>query len=265
MDLNRQKIILGLSVAVAIETGIGSGTVSLTNAIPADWIPIVKTWMNLLAFIGSTIVSTLTGMSIASAPTPPKGAVLLALIIGGSFLACDRAEAQNKLTGNLIRDIGNATVVSPLRANDPFGDLMSQIEKVKAEQIEGIVAALKEADADAGTVINTATNDVKDPIAHACYPAQIKFLQSLPVSQPIASPAPFNLIVLFQRKRDFVAQVKAGIPAYLKLGCSALLGDEVQTFVQTTALVGIKLLPAAATAMFPPLAPVTLPAMTLLP
>lgn len=185
--------------------------------------------------------------------------LLLSTLDGGS------ASAQQKLTGNLAKDIAASRAVSPLSPADPFGDLMAQIEKIKAETIDGLVAALNEADADAGTVVNAATGDVKDPISHACYPAQIKFLKSLPAYQPIQSPAPFNVIVLFQRKRDFVAQIKAGIPAYLKLGCVPLFGDEIATAVQTLAMVGVKIAPAAATAMFPALAPVSLPAMLLTP
>ena len=264
MELNRQKIILGLSIAVAIETGISSGTVSLTNVFPAHIIPYVVGWCGLLGFIGSTIIASLTGSSIMATPTPKTVATLALGAFIALFLMGGRADAQGRLTGDIAKDFG-PKAVSPLMSGDPFNDLMAQIEKVKADQIDGIVSALKEADADAGQVINTATGDVKDPISHACYPAQIKFLQSLPVSQPITSPAPYNLIVLFQRKRDFVAQIKAGIPPYLKLGCSALLGDEIHVFVQTAALVGIKIVPAAATAMFPALAPVTLPAMVALP
>ena len=37
-------------------------------------------------------------------------------------------------------------------------------------------------------------------------------------------------VQLFQKKRDFVAQIQAGIPVYLKLGCAPLLGDEAAIF-----------------------------------
>jgi len=50
----------------------------------------------------------------------------------------------------------------------------------------------------------------RDPISHACYPAQIKFLQSLPQVQVIKAKVPFNAIVLFQRERDLVTQLPAG-------------------------------------------------------
>lgn len=152
-----------------------------------------------------------------------------------------------------------ATTVDPVQA------LINKLTSANAQVVQNTITALQHADADAATVVNTATGDVKDPISHACYPAQIKFLQSLPAAVSISDPAPYNLIVLFQLKRDFVAQIKAGIPPYLAVGCSALLGDEVQTFIKTLALVGITvsaaavnpLLPAAALApTLPVIAPV---------
>ena len=148
-------------------------------------------------------------------------------------------------------------------ATDSLAKLMAQVSAVQADAVAKAVAALQEADTDAGTVVNATTGEVRDPISHACYPAQIKLLQSLPVVQPINAAPPFDLIVLFQRKRDFVAQIKAGVPAYLVVGCAGLLGDEVQTFIQTVGLVGIKIAAPALAGIFPPLAPIALPALAL--
>lgn len=182
-------------------------------------------------------------------------------------LAAAPASAQlKKPTGNLGNDLGitNQKPVTILAPADAIADLSAKIEAVKADTITSLVSALNEADADAGALTNKDDPaSFRDPISHACYPAQIKFLQSIPAAQPITSPAPFNLIVLFQRKRDFVAQVKAGLPVYLKIGCAPLLGDEISIFVQTMALVGVKVGAAGLTAAFPALAPVTLPALTI--
>lgn len=51
------KYIMWLGIAVGIEQAIGHGTVSLTNIIPADWSPYVTSWCNLLAFIGTSIMT----------------------------------------------------------------------------------------------------------------------------------------------------------------------------------------------------------------
>lgn len=263
MELSRQKIILGISIAVALETGIGSGTVSLTNAVSPSWIPTIQAWMNILAFFGSTIVTMLAGASVMSSPSQAtldamkKAGVVILAVTFASMWFNTSASAQLRLPSK-------PTVVQQ-NPFDPIGDLSAKIEAVKADTVTKLVAALMEADADAGTVINATTGDVKDPISHACYPAQIKFLQSLPSAQPIQSPAPFNLIVLFQRKRDFVAQVQAGLPSYLKLGCSAMLGDEISIFVKTLAMAGVKVGLAGMTGLFPVAAPLTLPALSILP
>ena len=150
-----------------------------------------------------------------------------------------------------------------------------RLEKVKAENIAAVIADIQAADGDAGTIVvpaNATANppldaEVRDPIAHACYPALIKFLQSTPTSQPASG----KLVgfQLFQRKRDFVAQLKAGLPTYLKLGCAPLLGDEINTLIQTMAMIGVKIAPAGIAAICPPCAlaaaPIALPALTLTP
>jgi hypothetical protein len=51
-----------ISLLVAIEMAIGHGTVSLTNAIPEAWVPRVQAWCNILAFVGSSIVTALSRM-----------------------------------------------------------------------------------------------------------------------------------------------------------------------------------------------------------
>ena len=51
------KYIMWLGIAVGIEQAIGHGTVSLTNIIPLAWAPYVTSWCNLLAFIGTSIMT----------------------------------------------------------------------------------------------------------------------------------------------------------------------------------------------------------------
>jgi len=57
------KWVMWLGVAVTVEQAIGHGTISLTNAIPATWIPIVTTWSNLLAFCGTAVMTALSAYS----------------------------------------------------------------------------------------------------------------------------------------------------------------------------------------------------------
>jgi len=65
------RITFFLAVAVAIEQAIGGGSLSLTNAIPAAWIPTVQAWCNLLGFSGTTIIAVLSGMHAWSPPPAP--------------------------------------------------------------------------------------------------------------------------------------------------------------------------------------------------
>lgn len=149
-------------------------------------------------------------------------------------------------------------------STDPLQQAMDALSAKNAEIISNVIAAINEADADAAALTNASDpTSFRDPIAHACYPAQVKFLQSLPQLQAIKATVPYNLIVLFQRKRDLVAQIKAGLPPYLKVGCAALLGDEAQIFAQTLGLAGVTVAAGALTGIFPAVAPLALPALAL--
>ena len=213
-------------------------------------------------------------------PKPPgpnisSAAVIAIALALASFCAMLPAHAQPKLPIPLPKPKPAAVAPAPARSNDPLAQFMDQLEKVKAENIAAVIADIQAADADAGTIVvpaNPTANppldaEVRDPIAHACYPALIKFLQSTPTFQPASG----KLVgfQLFQRKRDFVAQLKAGLPTYLKLGCAPLLGDEINTLIQTMAMIGVKIAPAGIAAICPPCAvaaaPIALPALTLTP
>lgn len=216
--------------------------------------------------------------AVKTANAAPPGAAVngLMLLIGAGLLLAmisGSAHAQvvkKPLTGNIAKDFNFPAPASPFVAAAPaapadlLGDLMGQIEKIKADTVANVIADINAADADAASLTNPADPaSFKDPISHACYPAAVKFLQSLPTST--APTGTFVGVQLFQKKRDFLAQLQAGLPVYLKLGCAPLLGDEVQSFVKLMAMVGVKVLPVAATALMPALAPITLPALALTP
>jgi hypothetical protein len=70
------RFVIGLVVTLAI--GISQGAVSLTHAIPAEFIPGVTAWFGIIAFVGSAAQTGLSavGMSnsnrIASAASVPE-------------------------------------------------------------------------------------------------------------------------------------------------------------------------------------------------
>lgn len=55
--------------AVTAASAIAGGTVHLTNAIPADWIPAVTAWSSIIAMFGGAY---LTLLSQSSAPPSAK-------------------------------------------------------------------------------------------------------------------------------------------------------------------------------------------------
>jgi hypothetical protein len=251
--LSRLDVISVLGFLIAIETQITNGSMSFAHTLPEAWIPIVKEWAANLASAGGLLVGVIrmTGNSTSAASVVAK--VLLAAFVLSLFLAVGSAQA--------------APVPKSRPAAAPV-DLLTKmaddIAKLKATVVAGVIGGLNEADADAANLTNP--NDptsFHDPISHACYPAQIKFLQSLPSAAAIKTPAPYNVFPLFQRKRDFVLQLQAGIPTYLKMGCAPMLGDEKTIFIKTLAMLGVTVGAGVLTGIFPAAAPLTLPALSL--
>lgn len=52
-----------LGIAVTVEQAIGTGVIKLTNMIPVDYIPAVISWNQALAFVGTTIMTTMAAYS----------------------------------------------------------------------------------------------------------------------------------------------------------------------------------------------------------
>jgi hypothetical protein len=119
------KYIMWLGLLVTIEQAIGHGTVSLTNVIPVAWAPYVTSWCNLLAFIGTLVMTyqasvsgPQTGPLIGSLPTPSNVVsidankavklLLIAFLPLAVLASGGKAEAAQlkplQLTGNIDAD-----------------------------------------------------------------------------------------------------------------------------------------------------------------
>src|ERR1700704_1008112 len=69
---------------VTVASAIAGGTVHLTNAIPADWIPVVTAWSSIIGTSGGLYLAMLSQSGTApSVPTKPPA---IALLIGGTLL-----------------------------------------------------------------------------------------------------------------------------------------------------------------------------------
>ena len=57
-----QKATLWLGIFVSIAQLIGVGTIVLTDAIPAPYIPLVKSWSLIVSTIGTVVLTALHGL-----------------------------------------------------------------------------------------------------------------------------------------------------------------------------------------------------------
>jgi hypothetical protein len=60
----KYRFLIGLIVTFAI--GVTQGAVQLTNAIPAEWIKPAVAWCGIVAFLGSSITTAISGFGMSN-------------------------------------------------------------------------------------------------------------------------------------------------------------------------------------------------------
>lgn len=120
---------------------------------------------------------------------------------------------------------GNTLPVVPgATPTDPLASVSQAVQQIGTFTVADLTAA------DADAVLHN------DAIAHACYPALIKFVQSSPLSA--TNTTVVGAFTAFQAARDVTNTVQSfQVPDYLKLGCAPLVMD-VQNFIVRLAAIG---------------------------
>jgi hypothetical protein len=234
------KIGFLLGILVTIEIAVSSGTLSLTHAVPATWIPAVTAWSGILAFIGSTLLTFLHGYSsgdvgpLVAPPRvdinalqkqaaqgvlaqPPKLTIVVLLAAGLVLALVASASAQaprRPPTGNPIVDIGNA-----------IKGEQQQAAATRAESTEDLVAKLGKLalpDFEFALAMSKATNNV---VSTPCWQAWVDLLTAQqkpllgPDGQPLAEPDP-HLATSVEKISELLGALRPD--STLSTGCAAL-------------------------------------------
>jgi hypothetical protein len=250
------KIGFILGILVTIEIAVSSGTLSLTHAVPAAWIPTVTAWSGILVFAGSTVLTFLHGYSsgevgpLVSPPPdtnalqkptaegvtrdalaqPPRLSIVILLAAGLALSFAAAASAQTprpKPTGNPIVDIGNAIKGEQQQAaaarNESTEDLVAKLGKLALPDFEFALAMSK------------ATNNV---VSTPCWQAWVALLsaQQKPLvgtdGQPLTEPDP-HLATSVEKISELLAALRPD--STLSTGCAALAaagGKDAATLIQ---------------------------------
>lgn len=126
----------------------------------------------------------------------------------------------------------------------PLADFLTNIAKIRNQLINDT----QNADALAGAVDPTLPGGVKDPLAHQCYPAQVRWLQTLPDLSALndaknGNGADIGLGVITKYEILRMARLYAqnGFPPDLKMNCAAMIQDDIQFGLKFAALFGVTL------------------------
>ena len=100
------RFVIALIVTTAI--AISQGTLVLTNAIPAVYIPYVTAWCGIIAFVGSAATTTISGLGMTTASRNAAATNESSMVVQTSSV-----NAMNKVA-NAIASIPEVkTVVAP--------------------------------------------------------------------------------------------------------------------------------------------------------
>lgn len=168
---------------------------------------------------------------------PPKGqtAQVIGKVVGAILLAFvimspHHADAQTKLTGNIVNDIKSATAAPTVATStEDFG---TQFRKLTKDLIDKAISDVQAASADA--------DKHGDVIAKPCWDANLKFLQMLP-SEWETPPAVVGVALGIQVQRDLLNSITGNDATSLKVACAALWGDQLKIVANVGALLGIRI------------------------
>jgi hypothetical protein len=203
------KWVFILGIVVTIEQGISGGSIKLAHAIPETWIPAVDAWSSIFAFIGTAVMTALSGYSSAgkgllmpstpaSPPAPPKTPIiLLALGLGlfGWLLFAQNAMAQTPkprpFTGDVRQDfqnaIGGVTSGSPPAAGGEIFGGGDKFAKILAKPFNDLADFIN-SDAAAAAQLAVAIPELQDGHGQQCWMAMGQFTAVLK-----AHPIPLTL------------------------------------------------------------------------
>jgi hypothetical protein len=94
-----------IGVIGTIAIAISSGTLVLTNAVPATYIPIVTAWCGIIGFLSSALLTTLNGMGattqsrLASAASLPEVKNIITTQAVADVTASDKVVGPPAATG----------------------------------------------------------------------------------------------------------------------------------------------------------------------
>lgn len=260
MQFTTKKLVTIMTALAALDLAIGTGQVKVTShMIPEAFIPAVQDWASFLATLLTGAAAVVSGWrEDGTMPAPLKAAAAILLLLALALLGPSPGLAQGlrkpQFTGNPIADIkaANSAKVAPQKS---LTDILAEIAAKGT-------ADLQAAD-DVASAIDPDSGKMQDAIAHACYPALIKFIGGLPKGPADGSvPGP---AVVFERARLARKMIQSGLPDSLKIGCAPLVQDEANFFVKILALAGVAVGTGGLGGLAIPAVPGLLSAMPLVP
>ena len=109
------RFVIGLVVTVAI--GVSAGTLNLTNAVPHDWIPIVTAWCGIIAFIGSSLTTTISGLGMSNSSRKAGAAAIPNTVVVQTNSAADLTQAANAIAA--LPQVAQVTAPPPVAKATP--------------------------------------------------------------------------------------------------------------------------------------------------
>lgn len=163
--------------------------------------------------------------------------ILLVAFLPVAALAGAPAQAQTKLTGNLVRDIAAAKPASTATDGETVtdkavGSFGQEVRKITKQLVDKAIV-------DVQAALDDATKH-NDAISIPCWQANLDLLKGLP-SQWENPPQDIGIALGIQIQRDLLNSITGTDAKSLKVACAALWGDQLKIVANVGALLGVRI------------------------
>ncbi|TAL43856.1 MAG: hypothetical protein EPN91_05730 [Salinibacterium sp.] len=162
--------------------------------------------------------------------------ILLVAFLPVAALAGAPAQAQTKLTGNIVRDIAaakpSASTDGETTVDKAMGSFGQEVRKITKQLVDKAIV-------DVQAALDDATKH-NDAISIPCWQANLELLKGLP-SQWETPPADIGLALGIQIQRDLLNSITGTDAKSLKVACAALWGDQLKIVANVGALLGVRI------------------------
>ncbi len=245
-SIDPRKVAMAFSAITVVAGLIAGGQISLTNMVPATWIPYVIAWSKAIAIIAPALIGghsalDLFGKNPMVAPAAKAALALFAVLLASLLMTAPASAQQQQRKPLSLVHVAAAQKAKPAppvaaqaQAPAPPAAAAKGKQLTVAQAQQNLIAVIQQfalGDLQNALADATANNDTQGA---ACWTAMIALVQSPAINLLPNAPGGF---LLFQKARDLKSmlanlQSPTGPLAPVTTACAPLIISAENTLIQ---------------------------------